>query len=67
MLISYGLITQDDLTKALDLQKQCGKRLGQVLVEMKLISHEEVARVLEEQLSRRENRLLWGRGESLVR
>ena len=67
MLISYGLIAQDDLTKALDLQKQCGKRLGQVLVEMKLISHEEVARVLEEQLSRRENRLLWGRGESLVK
>ena len=67
MMKRYGLISEADLEKALERQKQSGKRLGQVLVEMELMTDAQVAQVLEEQLSRRENRLLWGRGEALVR
>jgi len=67
MLLRYGLVSEADLEKALERQRQCGKRLGQVLVEMELMTDAQVAQVLEEQLSRRENRLLWGRGEALVR
>ncbi|MFB3882312.1 MAG: hypothetical protein ACE149_13680 [Armatimonadota bacterium] len=67
MLLRYGLISEENLEKALERQKQSGKRLGQVVVEMELMTHAQVAQVLEEQLSRRENRLLWGRGEALVR
>jgi hypothetical protein len=67
MLIKYGLISQSDLDNALRRQKDCKKRLGRVLVDMGLVTYEQVAQVLEEQLSRRENRLLWGRGQMLVR
>ncbi len=67
MLISYGLISESDLNRALKRQAGTKKRLGRILVEMGMVTHEQVAQVLEEQLSRREHRLLWGRGEVLVR
>jgi len=66
MLMSYGLITQEDLDRALAYQKGTDKRLGQVLVELNLVSHADLAQVLEEQLSRREGRLVWGAGARLV-
>jgi len=66
MLVSYGLITEGDLNKALERQKKHKKRLGRTLVEMGLVTHAQVAEVLEEQLSRREGRLLWGAREGLV-
>ncbi len=67
MLVSYGLVSDADLEKALEQQASSGKRLGQVLVEMELVTHAQVAQVLEEQLSRREGRLLWGVGRELVK
>ena len=66
MLVSYGLVTEADLTKALERQQKEKKRLGRVLVEMRLVTHAQVAEVLEEQLSRREGRLRWGAREALV-
>jgi len=60
MLLNYGLVAQTDLEKALECQKESGKRLGQVLVDMKVVTHAQLAEILEEQLSRREGRLLWG-------
>ena len=59
MLVSYGLISEGHVARALAVQKKSKKRLGQVLVDMKLVTHAEVAEVLEEQLSRRSGRLLW--------
>jgi len=66
MLVSYGLISEADLERALARQKRNGKRLGRVLVEMGLVTHAQVAEVLEEQISRREGRLLWGAGNRLL-
>jgi len=66
MLIGYGLLTQDDLDRALAYQKGTDKRLGQVLVDLGLVSHADLAQVLEEQLSRREGRLIWGAGARLI-
>jgi hypothetical protein len=66
MLVNYGLISEADLNAALSVQQQTGRRLGQTLVAMKLVTHEQVAEVLEEQLSRREGRLRWGASAGLV-
>ncbi len=66
MLVNYGLLSEADLDRALKQQKQTKKRLGQVLVKMGLVTYAQVAEVLEEQLSRREGRLLWGSGQRLV-
>jgi len=66
MLLSYGLISEGELDRALRRQERTEKRLGRVLVEMKLVTHAQVAEVLEEQLSRREGRLLWGAGQRLI-
>jgi len=65
MLVNYGLVSEGDLDKALERQRKDKKRLGRVLVEMELVTHAQVAEVLEEQLSRREGRLLWGAREAL--
>jgi hypothetical protein len=54
MLISYKLISENDLAKALSIQKKSGRRLGKVLVEMGLITNAQVAELLEEQFARRE-------------
>jgi hypothetical protein len=54
MLISYGLISENDLAKALTIQKKSGRRLGNVLVEMGMITNAQVAELLEEQFARRE-------------
>ena len=66
MLVGYGLLTQTDLDRALAYQQGTGKRLGQILVELDLVTHAQVAQVLEEQLSRREGRLMWGAGAQLI-
>jgi len=66
MLVTYGLLSEADLERALTYQKGTDKRLGQVLVELELVTHAQVAQVLEEQLSRREGRLVWGAGARLV-
>jgi hypothetical protein len=58
ILVSYSLISWDDLNRALAKQRTTRKRLGQILVDMRLITHAELAEVLEEQFSRRQLRRL---------
>lgn len=60
MLVGYGLISKDQLAQALARQKDTKDRLGQVLVEMELVTHAQVAEVLEVQFSRRGARFVWG-------
>jgi hypothetical protein len=66
MLVNYGLISEDGLKQALAKQHGTNQRLGEILVELELVTHADLAQVLEEQLSRREGRLLWGAGDRLV-
>jgi len=49
-LIQDGLINQAQLERALVLQKQSGKRLGEVLVEMGLVTEQDIVEVLGRQL-----------------
>ncbi len=49
ILLDAGLITQQDLDKALQLQKSSGKRLGQILEQMDVILEEDIARTLAKQ------------------
>lgn len=50
LLIEVGLITQEQLEKALNVQKKMGKRLGRVLVELGFISEQSMIEALEFQL-----------------
>jgi len=50
LLIESGLLTIDKLKDALEAQKSTGKRLGEVLIDMKIISEEEMAFSLAMQL-----------------
>jgi len=42
LLVETGLLSGEKLTDALSTQKDTGKRLGQVLIEMELITEEEM-------------------------
>lgn len=59
MLVSLRLVSRHDLEKALARQRGSQKRLGQILVEMRVITHAQLAEVLEEQLDRRLGRFRW--------
>jgi hypothetical protein len=52
ILISKGLITENDLTRALEIQKSIkgGKRLGQILVEGGSLSHDALEDIIREQI-----------------
>ena len=50
VLVHSGVITEEQLEKALQVQKQYRLQLGQVLVEMKLITDEQLVATLSEQL-----------------
>ncbi len=50
LLIESGLLTVDKLKDALETQKKTGKRLGEALIDMKIISEEEMAFALAMQL-----------------
>ncbi len=50
MLLSAGLITEDQLTHALEEQKRSGRRLGRVLIESGLIEESKLSLLLAEQL-----------------
>ncbi len=50
LLIDAGVITQDQLMKALDKQKQTRQKLGATLMEMNFTTEEEIAGALKEQL-----------------
>jgi type IV pilus assembly protein PilB len=45
-----GIISEEDLKRVLDLQKDVNKPLGQILVEQNIITEEGLARALAEQL-----------------
>lgn len=51
MLIDEGVLSLDKLQDALENQKQTGRRLGEVIVEMQLAVEEEVMDVLAKQLN----------------
>jgi MSHA biogenesis protein MshE len=50
MLVSAGLLTQDQLAQALEDQKRTGRRLGRVLIESGAIEESRLATMLAEQL-----------------
>jgi len=50
ILINSGLISEDELNKALEQQKSTGERLGDTLIEMGLVSPEEIISALSSQL-----------------
>ena len=49
ILIDMWVITQENLSKALQLQKGTGKRLGQILEDMDVVLEEDVAKALSKQ------------------
>lgn len=50
LLVSVGLITQDQLMEALKVQKETHKRLGEVLIETGVITEQQIIEALEMQL-----------------
>lgn len=50
LLLEAGLITQEQLVKALDIQRQSGDRLGNILVKQGFITERQMFEVLEFQL-----------------
>jgi len=50
ILVKSGLITQDQLTKALELRKGTSRPLGEILVELGLVSEADVVVALSKQL-----------------
>ena len=50
-LVQYGYITDEQLQKALSLQKGTGKRIGEILIEQGLITAELLTNVLTELLN----------------
>lgn len=47
ILMESGMITIDDLTEALEVQKSSGQKLGDVLICLGMITPEELEMVLE--------------------
>ncbi|MGA1843447.1 MAG: type II secretion system ATPase GspE [bacterium] len=50
LLINKGLITKEDLEKAIEQQKQTAERLGKVLMDLGFISEDDLYKTLGEQL-----------------
>lgn len=50
ILIRQNVLTEENLKKALDMQKGSGKKIGEILVENGFISEEMIARALQTQL-----------------
>lgn len=51
ILLDVELVTQEDIERALELQKQTGQRLGEVLVSLGLVSDDDIRWALAEQLN----------------
>ncbi len=45
-LMSYGYLTEPELTKAMDVQRQSGMLLGKILVKIEVISEQELIRLM---------------------
>lgn len=50
LLVNQNIITEEQLQKGLELQKQSGGKLGEVLVDNNIVSEETLVRTLGEQL-----------------
>ncbi len=50
IVLEKGLVTEDQLIRALEVQKEKGGRLGEILEQLKFITEEDRLRVLSEQL-----------------
>jgi type IV pilus assembly protein PilB len=50
-LIANGFINQEQLKEAIARQKQTGKRLGQILIEMRVVTERDITEVLSKQLN----------------
>ena len=50
LLCGAGLITEEDLQKAIEEQKRTGKRMGVTLIELKLVTEFDIANTLANQL-----------------
>jgi type IV pilus assembly protein PilB len=50
LIVSRGLVTAEELDRALELQRSTGRRLGETLVEMGVISRVDLAKVLADHL-----------------
>jgi len=51
LLIEKGLITQEQLNKAIEKQRLTGERLGQILVDLNFIREDELLKLLSKQLN----------------
>jgi general secretion pathway protein E len=51
ILIERRLITQEDLDRALEIQKERGEKIGKVLVDLGFVAHRDVLAALSDQLS----------------
>ena len=51
ILLDVELVTLQDIDQALELQKQTGKRLGEVLVQLGVVSDDDIRWALAEQLN----------------
>jgi len=68
LLLRAGRITKTDLQRSIYMHKTSGKRIGQVLVEMKLISREELGLYLKQQIEEIiYNLFSWKEGEFVFR
>ena len=50
LLVAEGLITPQQLSEAMQTQKQTGQRLGAVLVDLRYVTEEQIMSTLEQQL-----------------
>jgi hypothetical protein len=68
ILLKSGRISKTDLQRAVYMHKTSGKRIGQVLVEMKLVSREELGLFLKQQIEEVIYNLFgWKEGEFVFR
>ena len=59
LLVKRGLISPWNLTRALLAQQESGQRLGEVLIEMRLVSRADLVEVMEEQRVYRQRGFVW--------
>lgn len=51
LLLEANLVTQENINKAVEIQKKTGKQFGQVLVSMGVITEEQMLKLLSDQLN----------------
>ncbi|MFN7921855.1 MAG: type II secretion system ATPase GspE [Bryobacteraceae bacterium] len=51
MLVARGLVSADEVTQALELQKERGDKIGKILVDLGFVAQREVLNALADQLS----------------